>query len=119
MIDCPVCKNELTLSRMKCGGCGVVLEGSFSLPRLARLSIEHRKLAETMILCGGNLKDLAVICGVSYPTLRKKIDELIAALNQLKATDEQKVSAILAGIEEGSVAAEEGIRKIREIQGEI
>ena len=119
MIDCPVCKNELTLSRMKCGGCGVVLEGSFSLPRLARLSGEHRKLAEDMILCGGNLKDLAVACGVSYPTLRKKVDELISALGRLKSLDEERVSAILAEIENGQLAAEEGVRKIREIQGEI
>lgn len=119
MIDCPVCKNELTLSRMKCGSCGVVLEGSFSLPRLARLSVEHRKLAEDMILCGGNLKDLAGECGISYPTLRKKVDELISALNHLKSSDEERVSAILAEMESGRLAAEEGIRKIGEIQGEI
>lgn len=119
MIDCPVCKSELTLSRMKCGGCGVVLEGNFNLPRLARLSMEHRKLAEDMILCGGNLKELAVECGVSYPTLRKRVDELLSALRNLKLSDEEKVSAILTSMESGQLAAEEGIRKIREIQGEI
>lgn len=119
MIDCPVCKSKLMLSRLKCGGCGVVLEGNFSLPRLARLKPEYRTLAEQLILCGGNLKDLAAEVGVSYPTLRKKMDEMIGALNELKAADEHAVTHILESIEQGSIPAEEGIRKIKEIQGEI
>lgn len=119
MIDCPVCKNKLMLSRLKCGGCGVVLEGSFNLPRLARLNPEFRTLAEQMILCGGNLKDLAIEVGVSYPTLRRKVDDLIAALQTLKASDDVLIASILEDIETGTLKSEEGIRKIREIQSEI
>ncbi len=119
MIDCPVCKNQLKLSRLKCGGCGVVLEGSFNLPRLARLNSEMRVLAEQMILCGGNLKDLAVEVGVSYPTLRRRVDDLIQALATLKDNDEKEVAHLLDEIGQGQLPAEEGIRKIREIQGEI
>ena len=119
MIDCPVCKSELQLSRLKCNGCGVVLEGSFQLPRLARLKPELRSLAEQMILCGGNLKDLATAKGVSYPTLRRMVDELMTILQNMKDQDDQKVVALLEAIDKGHVSAEEGIRKIREIQGEI
>lgn len=97
----------------------MVLEGSFNLPRLARLNSEMRVLAEQMILCGGNLKDLAVEVGVSYPTLRRRVDDLIQALATLKDNDEKEVAHLLDEIGQGQLPAEEGIRKIREIQGEI
>lgn len=119
MIDCPVCKGKLTLSKLKCGDCGIVMEGNFTLPRLARLPIEMRILAEQMILCGGNLKELASEIGISYPTLRRKIDELIATLAKLKEDDNNLITSILDGIDKGTIKSEEGIRRIREIQSEI
>jgi len=119
MIDCPVCKEKLTLSRLNCASCGLVLEGGFTLPRLARLKLAERNLAEQLILCGGNLKDLAQKMDISYPTLRKRVDEMIAALQKIKTEDEALVASILDGIQKGTIKSEEGIRKIREVQGEI
>lgn len=119
MINCPVCKGKLKLSKLLCEGCDLVMEGNFNLPRVARLAPEHRILVEQMILCGGNLKDLAVEVGVSYPTLRRKVDEMIAELKSLKNADDAAVSSILDGMEKGAVKADEGIRKVKEIQGEI
>lgn len=119
MIDCPVCKGKLTLSRLNCGGCGLVLEGGFTMPRLARLNLVDRSLAEQMILCGGNLKELAEQLGISYPTLRKRVDEMIASLNKIKTEDEALVASILDGIQKGTIKSEEGVRKIKEVQGEI
>lgn len=89
------------------------------MPRLARLPQEFRLLAEQMILCGGNLKDLAVQVGVSYPTLRRKVDDLIAAIQNLKDADEAMIASILEDIDTGKIKSEEGIRRIREIQSEI
>lgn len=119
MIDCPVCKSKLTLSRLHCGGCGLNIEGELRLPRLARLSAHDISLAEQMILCGGNLKDLATQIGVSYPTLRRRVDDMITALRTLKQDDDKLVASILEAIEKGTLKSEEGIRKIREVQGEI
>lgn len=119
MIDCPVCKGKLKLSRLNCGECGLVLEGGFTLPRLARLNLGERNLAEQMLLCGGNLKELAEKLDISYPTLRKRVDEMIASLNKIKTDDDALVASILDGIQKGTIKSEEGIRKIREVQGEI
>lgn len=119
MIDCPVCKAKLVLSRLNCSSCGLVIEGNLTLPRLARLNVSERNLAEQMLLCGGNLKELAENLGISYPTLRKRVDEMIASLNKLKKADEEFVASLLDGIQKGTIKSEEGIRKIREVQGEI
>jgi hypothetical protein len=119
MLECMVCKNTLTVARMECACCGLKMEGEFLLPRLARLSRPHRILAEQMLLSGGNLKDLATTIGISYPTLRRRMDELMHALNQLKQDDDLVIASLLTKIENGSIKPEEGIRKIKEIQGEI
>ena len=76
-------------------------------------------LAEQMILCGGNLKELAVDVGVSYPTLRKRVDDMIASLKELKEADDKVILSILAGIESGTISPEEGVRKIKEAKSEI
>ncbi|MEZ5691744.1 MAG: DUF2089 family protein [Rickettsiales bacterium] len=119
MIGCPVCSNKLSVSRLKCNSCGLAMDSNFSFPRLARLPHEYMDLAEKMILCGGNMKDLAVEIGISHPTLRRRIDSLIAELKRLKEEDEKNITSILEDIDKGKIPPEEGIRKIKEVQGEI
>lgn len=104
---------------MGCGCCGVSMEGAFSLPRLARLSREHMALAEAFLLSGGNLKELSATLDVSYPTLRKRLDEMIAALHEMKTLDEAEIEAVLARMEKKDITPEAGIKRIREINGEL
>jgi len=93
--------------------------GSFSLPRLARLSKEERELAEMLILHGGNLKEMAQALELSYPTLKKRLNALTNALLALKKADEETIEEILHAMEEGKMNAKEGIKRIREINGEL
>lgn len=89
------------------------------MPRLARLDNELRVLAEEFLLSGGNLKDLAAAKGVSYPTLRKQVDKMIEQIKTLKAEDEKKIEDIISDIEQGKRTGEEGLRLIKEINGEL
>ena len=119
MKECPVCKKELKTTRVQCTECAVVMEGEFSLPRLARLSTEHQQLAESFLISGGNFKELAILLDNSYPTLRKRIDDLITALQALRSQDVKQADEILAGIEDGHIKPEEGIRRITEMNREL
>jgi hypothetical protein len=119
MINCPVCAAHLKISALDCPGCGVHVSGEFSLPRLARLSPENRKLAEQLLLSGGNLKKMGEDMGISHPTLRKKVDEMIAELQTLRRDDEKRVGDILGKIERGEMKPEEGLRHIKEVNGEL
>jgi hypothetical protein len=118
MKHCLVCQSSLTPTKLHCHECGVEYAGHFKFPRLLRLSTEHMKLAEAFLLCGGNLKALAEELDLSYPTLRKHIDAMMESLSRLKAEDEQAINTILADIEAGKRNAEEGLRLIREMNGE-
>ncbi len=74
-------------------------------------------LGEALILAGGNLKELALSLGVSYPTVRKRVDDLIEELQTLRAEDERKIDDILRSIEAGTIPAAKGTRLIKELNG--
>ena len=80
---CPSCGRVLEVQRLTCPSCTTAVEGSFRLPVLARLSGEEQQLVLHFIACGGSLKDVAAQYGVSYPTVRNRLDSLIVRLQEL------------------------------------
>jgi hypothetical protein len=77
---CPVCAGELTITRLHCRACGTALEGEFGVGRFGRLSREQLDLLESFLRARGNLKELERELGISYPTVRARIDALVRAL---------------------------------------
>lgn len=118
MIPCPTCKSTMGISHLHCEQCSLNLQGHFILPRLARLPREHQKLAEQFLLSGGNFKALAEQIGISYPTLRRRVDEMMASLQNIVAEDRRKADDILSRIETGTMNPQEGLRLIREMNNE-
>jgi len=119
MLNCPSCARDLQVSQLRCHACNVRIEGDFRFARLARLPRDKLRLAELFILCSGNMKEIAARLDISYPTLRRHMDELIDALKALLAQDEIEAAVILKNIDEGKIAPEEGLRKIKEMNGEL
>jgi len=119
MIECLICKHHLTIERLSCEACQSHFEGKFYFPRLARLSTTEQQLTESLIVHGGNLKEMAESLDVSYPTLKKRLLELSNALHKQKREDKQSIEEILQAMETGEMTAQEGIKLIREINGEL
>ena len=119
MTHCPICNHDLVVTACACEACRTTFGTHFALPRLARLSQDEQQLAEALILYGGNLKEMAENLHISYPTLKKRLKELSTALETKKKEDEAMIEQILKKIELGQMNAEEGIKRIREINGEL
>ncbi|HHD78442.1 MAG TPA: DUF2089 family protein [Epsilonproteobacteria bacterium] len=119
MTKCLICSHELTIERLSCEACQTHFEGKFHFPRLARLSTAEQQLTESLIVHGGNLKEMAESLDVSYPTLKKRLLELSNALHKHKKEDKQSIENILQSMETGELTAQEGIKLIREINGEL
>ena len=117
MLICSSCGQHVEIQQVHCRACGLHYEGRFGLPRLARLSAEHQRLSEMLVLCAGNLKEMARELDVSYPTLRKRLDALIEALKALRGADEGRIDELLSAVEAGTMPAEQAARIIREING--
>jgi hypothetical protein len=77
---CPVCEGELAITRLHCRSCGTALEGEFGVGRFGRLSREQLALLESFLRSRGNLKDMERELGISYPTVRGRVDALVRAL---------------------------------------
>jgi hypothetical protein len=77
---CPVCSGELTITRLQCRACGSALEGEFGVGRFGRLDREQLGLLESFLRSRGNLKSMERELGISYPTVRGRVDALLRTL---------------------------------------
>ncbi|HYL41012.1 MAG TPA: DUF2089 domain-containing protein [Candidatus Binatus sp.] len=77
---CPVCSGELAVTRLHCRTCGTTLEGDFNVGRFGRLGREQMAILESFLRSRGNLRDMERELGLSYPTVRSRVEALVRAL---------------------------------------
>lgn len=77
---CPVCGQNTEITAITCNECGTRIEGHFQLCRFCRLTDEQKSFIETFIKCRGNIKEVEKELGISYPTVRNKLEDAAAAL---------------------------------------
>jgi hypothetical protein len=78
---CPVCQHELTITRLQCRSCGTALEGEFGVGRFGRLEREQLAFLESFLRSRGNLKEMERELGISYPTVRGRLEALLRSLD--------------------------------------
>ena len=80
--ECPVCHDDLHVSQLACRTCGAEIRGHFEMDRLSQLIPEQRYFVEVFLLCEGKLNCVQDELGISYPTVRNRLDEIIRALKR-------------------------------------
>jgi len=113
--DCPYCGAGMAVSRMSCGHCNVSIEALFPMSRLGSLPVEHQRFIEMFVLSGGNLKEIAEQVGVSYPTIRSRLDKVIDALRGEIAKTRRVQGNLLDAVEPGKTNAESAAKLIKGI----
>ena len=96
---CPVCEGELLVTRLHCRSCGTALEGEFGVGRFGRLSREQLSLLESFLRARGNLKEMERELGISYPTVRARVDALVRAIGLGDGTpveDDDEIDEVVA-----------------------
>lgn len=78
---CPSCGDKLRVSAMHCPECDTKIEGDYELPLLMRLREEDQRFVCDFVRCSGSLKEMAAKMGLSYPTVRNRLDDVIAAMD--------------------------------------
>jgi hypothetical protein len=110
---CPICTAPLRVARLECGSCGTRLEGSFSLGRFHALTAEQLDFLEVFIKARGNFKDVERELGISYPTVRGRLDAVIRALGYqsdvepARETEVERRKEILRELAEGRIGPED------------
>jgi hypothetical protein len=85
-VTCPSCEHRLQVKRLNCEHCGTEVEGIYPLPVLAALSVEDQAFICDFVKASGSLKEMAALLKVSYPTVRNRLDEVIAKLQPTPPT---------------------------------
>jgi len=110
--QCSYCGSSMRITKLTCGDCGLSHGGDFYTPRLYRLDAEEQQFVELFVLASGSLKQMADLLGVSYPTVRNRLDRLIGRLKELKKSDDIRKHDILEDIETGRISTQQGMRMI-------
>jgi len=122
---CPVCSHELHVQQMGCEQCGTSVHGSFKTCRFCQLDIDHMQFLELFLRCRGNLKTMERELGVSYPTVRARLDSLLSALSLTPEPDRReeiaeeiaaKQRSVIERLESGEITAEEAMKHLRSVK---
>ena len=113
---CPVCKENLAVTRLHCPNCDTALEGRFSLGHFHQLTPEQLAFVELFLRSEGKLTRVQDELKLSYPTVRNRLTDVIRALGY--EVDEPAMSgeerkSILSDLAEGKITAEEAVQLLK------
>ena len=118
--NCPVCDEKLVVSELKCTECDTKVVGEFSLSKFDYLSEELQEFALVFIKNAGNIKSIEKELNISYPTVKKTLDDLIEGLGFDAVNEEPKTrSSVLRLLKEGTIDFEEAEEMLKEVQDEV
>ncbi|WP_413367581.1 DUF2089 domain-containing protein [Lysinibacillus sp. 3P01SB] len=113
--DCPVCSKKLKITKLQCSHCHTTIENEFEFSKLATLSQDQLHFVEVFLTCRGNIKDVEKELGISYPTVRGKLADIISSLGyEEKKKNEMDEKKIVTMLENGEITPEEAIKLLKD-----
>ncbi len=113
--ECPFCHEKVKIKKVECGKCGITFEGDLYTSPIISLSVEQQKFIELFILHSGRLKEMAEIHGVTYPTIRARLDQVIEALRVEIKKNEIIKQEILDKVGQGKISPEKAAEIIKDL----
>lgn len=127
---CPLCSGTLEVTEASCLECGVQMRGHFALAPYRNLDAEQLRFLEAFLRCRGVIRDVEAALGISYPTVRGRLDALLNALGfsgdalstqPAPPAAEEKAARrreILAAIQDGTMDADTGLTALQELSSD-
>ena len=112
--ECPICNSDLTVTKLQCSNCHTELSGEFQLSKFNYMTKEDLYFIEVFIKNRGNIKQIEKELGISYPTVKKTLDEVIVSLGyEVSEEDKVKKDEVFAKLEKGEISAKEAAKLIK------
>ncbi len=108
---CPSCGGVLNPVKYICSNCGTEVSGDFSVCPFCSLDTENRQLLELFLLARGNLKAVQRLLGVSYPTVRARVEEMFNVLEHTMKSEHTSMQ-ILEQLHSGEITVEDALEAI-------
>lgn len=118
--NCPVCGSGLRVTRLRCPSCNTVIEGDFQTERLLSLNAQQRSFVLSFLRNRGNIREMEKELGISYPTVRSRLDDIIQAIDGASATKTPPLTRkqILEMLAKGEITQEDAMAMIQGAQGQ-
>ena len=119
--QCPICGNNLHVTRLNCRNCDTTIDGHFTLGRLYQLTAEQLDFVEVFLRCEGKINRVEQEIGLSYPAVRARLVDVIRALGYevgesptaQRVVPEETSRDILNELQNGNLTAEEALQLLR------
>ena len=123
---CPTCKDHLIATELSCESCEIKISGRFSLGPVGmeQLFPEQRYFVLTFLKCRGNIKEVEKELGISYPTVRNRLDEILRLLGfptgeETRVTREEEKAAgeatkdVINALAAGKINVDEAVKRLK------
>ena len=123
ILKCPSCDGNLTVARLDCPDCSISIEGEFTPPALLKLTGAQIDFVEVFIKNRGIIREVERELGVSYPTVRARLDDVITALGyspkswpEAANSDDSgsRRRSVLADLKDGKITPDEALAALNE-----
>jgi hypothetical protein len=102
----------VTVERVRLNEGDIAIEGSFSLPPLANLPPDDQVFVMAFVKCSGSIKEMEQMFGISYPTVKNRLNRIAEQLEFVKITRISPEQEVIEELERGDISAEEAIRRL-------
>ncbi|HEX5379640.1 MAG TPA: DUF2089 domain-containing protein [Phenylobacterium sp.] len=100
------------VERVRLPDTGIVIEGAFDLPQLARLSAEDQIFVAAFLRSHGSIKEMEQVFGVSYPTVKARLNRIAGMLEFVDLDPRPPRAEVLDRLSRGEITAEDAIREL-------
>lgn len=116
LTQCPVCNGRLEPVKFQCRSCHVTLEGQFPVSKLGLLPTDQQQFIEAFLVARGNIKELEKELSISYPTVRKRLDDVVQTLGYASQPIRREQHDILDAVDEGELSPQEAIAELKQLR---
>ncbi len=106
----------LILERVQIPDKHISVEGAFTLPELARLSLEDQVFVTAFVRSHGSIKEMEQVFGVSYPTIKARLNRIAGQLEFVDTNPSPSRAEVLEKLNRGEISADEAIRALEELK---
>jgi hypothetical protein len=108
--------SSIVVERVRLPEMQISIEGEFSLPELARLSLEDQVFIIAFLRSHGSIKEMEQVFGVSYPTIKARLNRLVGQLEFVEINPSPSRAEVLGRLKSGEMTADEAIRALEALK---
>jgi len=108
--------HPVVIERVRITDWDIAIEGSFELPQLARLDMDDQIFITAFVRSHGSIKEMERIFGVSYPTIKSRLNRIAGSLEFVETNPMPSKAEILERLQQGEITAEDAIREMETLK---